>query len=756
MESFKRLVFLVLCVYSLCSHVLAQTTFYKLDSLQKIELFFSQPNWDHQLDTAKYGADSYIVADSVRINGTIFLTPGVKYKGNSSYDSTYTKNPIHIALDQNAAQNYQGFTDVKLGNNYADPSMIREVLAYSILGNYMDCPRSNFAQLYINGNYVGLYSNEENINKKFFGDHFYSSSGTEIKCNPIVNPGPTTKCSLRHLTGVDSTGYFNYYEVKSKYGWNELVELCDTVTNFPSSLGNNVDMDRAIWMLAFDNVLVNLDSYMGVFCQNYYLYKDGTSRFNPIVWDLNMCFGGFPYAGSGNTSMGTLTIANMQQMSYAIHSTDQYWPLIKNMLADPMYKRMYVAHMRTITNEFFASNAYQSLAAQMQTKIDTAVFSDQNKFYSYADFQNGMTSNVSVGSYSVAGISNLMGPRVTYLQSTPEFTYSTPAISNITVSNAAPAYNSTVAITAQVTNVNTVYFGYRFSNQQKFTRILMYDDGAHNDGAASDNVFGTTLTMSAGQTEYYLYAENANAGIFSPERAEHEFYILRAQSYTPASGELVINELLADNITQEKDEYGEREDWVELYNNSNKLLDLTGLYLSDDITRTQKWQITDTTTLAPGDFMIVWTDNDSLQKVYHTNFNLSKTADILILSNQSGTVLDSISFFNQVSDISFGRYPNGTGPFVSMQTTFDASNSEGIGVMQAAAPIKWTIYPNPANGLVTITTEKPMQIEVRNILGELVVTENTSSKTELNVASWPEGIYLIKSGNSTQKVIVQH
>jgi hypothetical protein len=49
-----------------------------------------------------------------------------------------------------------------------------------------------------------------------------------------------------------------------------------------------------------------------------------------------------------------------------------------------------------------------------------------------------------------------------------------------------------------------------------------------------------------------------------------------------------------------------------------------------------------------------------------------------------------------------------------------------------------------------------MQIEVRNILGELVVTENTSSKTELNVASWPEGIYLIKSGNSTQKVIVQH
>jgi hypothetical protein len=756
MEGIKRFIFLVLCVFQ-GRAVLAQTTFYNPGAIQKVELSFSQSNWDHQLDTAKYGSDSYIMAQWVKINGVRYDSVGVKYKGNSSYDSTYIKNPLHIALDEFKNQSYQGYTDVKLGNNYADPSMIREVLSYTILQNYMDCPHSNFAQLYINGAYVGLYSNEENINKKLLADRFYSSAGIEVKGNPIVNPGPTTKCNLKYIAGADSSGYFNYYEIKSKYGWNELVALCDTVTNYPASMANNLDMDRVLWMLAYDNVLVNLDSYMGVFCQNYYLYKDGTNRFNPIIWDLNMSFGGFPYIGSGNTSMGTLTIANMQQLSPTTHSTDPYWPLIKNILADPMYKRMYIAHMRTITGEFFANNNYQTIAAQMQTVVDTAVQSDLNKFYTYSDFQNGMTTNVSVGSYSVAGISNLMGPRVTYLQATPEFGYSAPAISVVSASPALPAYNSSVSITAQVTNTSLVYLGYRFSKADKFVRVLMYDDGAHNDGAAGDSVYGTSVVMQSGQMQYYIYAENTNAGMFSPQRAEHEFYTLMAQSYQPAIGDLVINEILADNTGKEKDEYGEREDWIELYNNSANLLDLSNLYLSNDAAQIQKWKIPDSTTLVPNGYLMVWADKDSLQKTFHTNFNLNKTGDIVILSNSGGTVLDSISFATQFPNISFGRYPNGTGPFGQMPTTFSAQNSASIGIAGVAQPETFLVYPNPTNELIHILNGSEIaSIEIRNSLGQLMLEETFRGERTFNTSAWPGGLYFIRSGALNQKIIVQH
>ena len=72
-----------------------------------------------------------------------------------------------------------------------------------------------------------------------------------------------------------------------------------------------LDVDRALWMLAFNNVLVNLDSYSGAFRQNYYLYKDQNDRFDPIVWDLNMSFAGFP----GGTGGGAYTATTLDPMS---------------------------------------------------------------------------------------------------------------------------------------------------------------------------------------------------------------------------------------------------------------------------------------------------------------------------------------------------------------------------------------------------------------------------------------------------------
>ncbi|MES2515396.1 MAG: CotH kinase family protein, partial [Bacteroidota bacterium] len=141
----------------LCGKFSAQN-FYDQNTIQKIEIQFGQSNWDYQLDTAKAGAEGYVMAASVTINGVYFDSVGVKYKGNSSYNPTYTKNPLHIELDGFKDQSYLGIKDIKLGNNFADPSMIREVLGYDILKNYMHCPEANFAKVYINGVYHGVFA----------------------------------------------------------------------------------------------------------------------------------------------------------------------------------------------------------------------------------------------------------------------------------------------------------------------------------------------------------------------------------------------------------------------------------------------------------------------------------------------------------------------------------------------------------------------------------------------------------------------
>ncbi len=731
-------------------------TLYDLNTIQKIEISFSIPDWDYRMDTAKNGAEGYLMADWVKVNGIQYDSVGVKYKGNSSYDSTKIKNPFHIQFDEYKDQNYEGFKDIKLGNGYGDPSMIREVLAYNILANYMHCPRSNFAQVYVNGTYFGIYSSAENIDKKFCADHFYSNQGTFFKCNPIVNPGPTTKSNFRFL-GTDSSLYNSLYELKSKSGWNELVKLCDSVTNNAASYDNVFDMDRLIWMLAFNNTFVNLDSYNGVFAQNHYIYRDNTNHYNPIIWDLNMCFGAFPFAGAGNVSMGNQTPATMQQFSPANHSTDDYWPLIKVIQANDSYRKKYIAHMKTMLNEIIISGQYNTLAAQMINLIDTAVQSDTYKKYTYAQFQSAMNTDIVNGSYTIPGISNLMTGRATYLQSLPEFTATAPVITAITASNPAPNYNSVVTITANIANTNTVYLGYRFDKKLKFQKITMYDDGTHNDGASGDGVFGADITMTGANMQYYIYAENADAGMFSPQRAEHEFYNLAVASVAPVTGSIVINELLAENDGNEKDEYNDKEDWIEIFNTSNQTVDLSNVYLSNTLNNTLKWKFPADTYILPNGYLTVWADDDSLEKILHTNFNLNKDTGFLVMSTVSN-ILDSVSFTSQMADTSWGRYPNGTGSFMLMNTTYGYENNNfplstgNVYTKQQSTKL----YPNPANTEITVTFNGTKEIGVYSIFGKKINSYTGKEKMIIHTAQYANGIYFVKCGNEVVKFIVSH
>ncbi len=751
---FKRFALLLLALMG-AQHMYAQTL-YDLNTIQKIEINFSIPDWDYRMDTAKHGAEEYLMADWVKINGIQYDSVGVKYKGNSSFDSTKIKNPLHISFDEYKSQNYEGFKDIKLGNGYGDPSLIREVLAYNILAKYMHCPRSNFAQVYINGTYFGLYSSAENIDKKFCADHFYSNKGTFFKCNPIVNPGPTTKSNFRYL-GTDSSLYNTYYELKSDEGWNDLVSFCDSVTNNPASYENILDVDRVIWMLAFNNVFVNLDSYSGVFAQNHYLYRDKTDHYNPVIWDLNMCFGAFPFAGVGPTAMGNQTPATMQQFSPSFHAGDDYWPLIKAIQANDSYRKKYIAHMKTILDEMVVSGQYGIMATQLINMIDTAVQSDTYKKYTYAQFQSAMNTDIVNGSYTIPGISNLMNGRMSYLQALPEFSAVAPAISGITASNPTPDYNTTVSITATISNANIVYLGYRFNPKHKFQKLSMYDDGAHNDGAAADGVYGTDVLMSGADMQYYLYAENANAGMFSPQRAEHEFHHLIVSHVAPAAGSIVINELLAENKDNEEDEYDDREDWLEIYNTSNQTVDLSNVYLSNSAVTPLKWKFPANTFIVPNGYVTVWADDDSLETILHTNFNLNKDTGFLMMSTVSG-LLDSISFSGQMADTSWGRFPNGSGNFQLMNTTFGAQN-DGSPLathqfVKANGSLK--VYPNPANTEMLITFNGKQQIDIFSVFGSKISSYTGTEKVKVNTSQFANGLYILRCGSEVQKIVVKH
>lgn len=640
------LIVALISFFKVTSNTFAQS-FYDINTVQSISITFSQSNWDYMLDTAKAGSDGYIMAQSVTVNGTTFDSVGVKYKGNSTYNSSYVKNPFHIELDTYKDQDYQGYKDIKLSNVAKDPSFLREVVSYSILRKYMAAPLSNYANVSVNGNLIGLYVSSESINKTFVKKNFNSNDNTFFKCNPIDGAGPqsTALPSLIYL-GNDSTSYLEAYELKSDYGWGDLISLTNILANNVSNIETVLDVDRALWMMAFDNVLVNLDSYIGAFKQNYYLYKDDNGRFNSVVWDLNESFGTFSMTGTINLSNTTAK----KQMTHLLHSGDAGWPMVQKLLSIPAYKRMYIAHMKTILTENFSNNSYYTLAQSIQPVINASVLADPNKFFTYTQYQNNLTTDVSSGMTSAPGLTNLMGGRNTYLSALTDFTSTRPTITNVIPSDTLPVLNNVIYIKANVinTNTNAVTLGYRFSAYDKFVKTLMYDDGAHGDGAAGDNVYGASVTVAGDKIQYYVYAENNNAGIFSPARAEYEFYSVNVNTLNTTS--ILMNEIYARGTASNPD-------WVEIYNSSSSSADISGYKIYDNggFSGTKPKKVFPAGSLIPahGFLVIITDDADS------SGFGLSNSGEKVWLENNSGDVIDTITYLAHTALQSYGRFHDG-------------------------------------------------------------------------------------------------
>ena len=733
--------------------------FYNLETIQTIEITFAQSNWDALLDAEYSGDGDYIMAQSVTINGELFDSVGVKYKGNSSYNANQVKNPWHIELDTYKDHEYDGYTDIKLANGYNDPSFLRDVLGFQIIRQYMDAPLSNYANLYVNGTLIGLYTNTESISNKFVKSRFGSKNNAFFNCSPPDGASPQSGDypNLVYL-GQDSSNYYDSYEMKSDEGWQELIDLCDTLSNNISDIDKILDVDRALWMLAFDNAIVNLDSYIGLFSQNYYLYRSDYRQFLPVVWDLNESFGVFSQTGSSTLS----TTTSKKQMSHLLHSSDADYPLIKQLLSIPMYKRMYLAHYKTILLENFDNNEYYNTALTLQSLIDASVLADGNKFYTYSNFINNLTSDITTGvgpgGTTVPGITNLMGGRSNYLLALSDFIQTEPTISNISLSNETPALNESITISVTVTDGNTVYLGYRNETIAPFTSVQMYDDGNHGDGSAGDGTFGIDLLINNSEVQYFIYAENDNAGKFSPQRAQYEFYTITADNSGTSSSDLVINEFLASNGTIATDQDGEYDDWIELYNNSSESIDLEGYYLSDDLNDLSQWAIPSGTSIDANGYLIIWADSDEDQTGLHANFKLSASGESIYLTNSDGTIVDNLSFPEQSEDISYGRFPNGTGEFQFMSPTFNAENDNSLSTqITPLASGNLKVYPNPFEDSFYLEVDadsyEGKTVSVYNLNGKVIYQNNISANTWIDASNWGPGMYIVRIESQFFKIL---
>ncbi len=181
-----------------------------------------------------------------------------------------------------------------------------------------------------------------------------------------------------------------------------------------------------------------------------------------------------------------------------------------------------------------------------------------------------------------------------------------------------------------------------------------------------------------------------------------------------AGGSMVINEFMSSNSATIADEDGDYEDWIELYNTGSEPVNLQSYGLSDDYDRPFRWVLPNVT-IQPGEFLLVWAsgkDRTNPDQQLHTNFRIASAGEELLLTDPFGERVDEIEPVPVRTDISLGRYPDGSENFYYFHApTPGSANADTDGDLQLLQPtfsVKSRNYASPFH--VTLSAQEGTQI----------------------------------------------
>ena len=652
--------------------------FYEAGTLRTLYLRFHDEDWYAQLN-AFYRTDVEVPAEMV-VDGKVYSDVGIRFRGTSSYFTVQSaKKSFNVAIDYgDDGQRLYEYKTLNLLNGHVDVSFLREVIYNRIARDYIPAMKTNLVRLVINGESWGVYINLQQFNKDFLDEWFDTREGVRWKIGP--GGGALT------YAGTDLSAYQRSYQLKTANvdnPWDDLIALCEMLdaktpdAALVKDLPSVFNVDRALWQLAVSNVFMDDDGYIHK-GGDFSLYQDVKGRFHLISHDNNETFrfgrerrGGPGGRGPGGWSWGEMTSG---MVSPTTHADNQMRPVISRLLDIPEWKARYIAHVRTVANDWLDWDAIGPIIQDYHTLIDADVEKDEKKLYSYQDFQNSVDGEGG----RAPTFKQFVTQRREFLENHPEFNKPAPQITSVF----RPENNFTnepVEIVAELDETvapDKVFLYYGTDGHDVFQRKEM----SKND----DQYIGSIPGFPAG-TKVYFYVE-ANAvkthgtTTFSPARAE-----FGAASYwvTPPRTDVVpvvINELMAANTKSITDPQGDHEDWLELHNITDKTVNLTGMYLTDKIDNLTKWEFPEDTSIPPKGYLIVWLDEDGKAKDgLHANFKLSRTGETLLLVDtdaRENRVIDLISFGNQERDTAIGRLPNGIGGFQVLQMSPGKQNNE--------------------------------------------------------------------------------
>jgi spore coat protein H len=653
---------------------------------------------------------------------------GFRLRGNTSRFSQ--KKSFKISFNTFVpGREFYGVDKLNLNGEHNDPSIIRSKLCFDHFNKIgLTASRANHAEVYINGNYYGLYISVEHIDDEFLRKNFADDSGNLWKC---LYPA-----DLQYL-GSDPNIYKNLeangrpvYELKTNEetgDFYKLAHLIDLLNNTPSAaLADSIEsflyVPGVLKYFAMNILLGSWDDYWSLM-NNYYLYHNPSlDMFYLIPYDYDNTYG---------IDWFNINWSNADPYDFP-KVVSGYRPLAERLIGNSQYRNLYTHFLEFYSSNVYDLNLWRNHIDYLRTMITPYALTDTFRTLDYGfdeqDFFNSYSETGYQNQHVKFGLKQFVNLRNSSLPSQLSYLSADPIVYDIFYEPGYPGPDDSIYVIAAAfsdygLNEVSIYFTQAGSGTQVYP---MYFSPVSNTQIIeeTDRWIGLIPPLGASASgEFRIYIEDAqNNSLFYPRKNP-----IIISTSSPNADNIVINEFMADNDNVIPDPAGEYDDWIELYNPTSDSILLTGKYLTDKPDNLTKWQFYQPDLyLHSGEYLIIWCDEDSGQAGIHTNFALSKNGEFIAITGEDGvTVIDSITFGEQITDTSFGRSPDAGSNWIFMIPTPGAPNIV-THVEDEIIPqtFSLSVFPNPFNPSTTVQYTIPIRNEINfkiyDILGNEV------------------------------------
>ena len=679
-------------------------------------------------------------------NGTVIDTidpVGFRLRGNTSRYSN--KKSFKISFNRfTKGGKYYGVEKLNLNGEHNDPSVIRSKIGWDIFRHFdIPAPRANHVEVYINGDYYGLYISVEHIDEEFVKSRFTYNDGNLYKCLWPAN--------LNYI-GEDpdlyklEQGDRRVYDLKINEeadDYSDLAHFIDILNNTPDEdlvceLDEVFNVYDYMKVIAIDIFLGHWDGY--IYNQNnYYLYHNTVSdKLEFVPYDVDNTLG-IDWIGR---DWGKRNIYDWQ------HHGDHYRPLYERLINLPEFRDQYTFYSKQLI-EKIDYDSLENAIIERRDMIFPYITDDPyyplDYGYTPSDFLNSYEQ--ALGGHVAYGLLPYIQTRRFNTSIQVENTQMNPVIKYIRHQRQSATTLWVNAFAEVGTPSEIVEVMYKL-DEGETKYATMFDDGNHHDGEAGDLTYGGTIDNIPLNTSLSYQIKVTDGNNKTTTLPCIPVFIPGAGGENPT---LFINEFMASNDMTIADEHGDYDDWIEVYSAESESVWLGDKFLTDNIQQSNKWQMPDAY-IQPGEFLLFWADDETDQGPFHTNFKLSKGGEEIGIFNNAELSIDEYIYGEQETDISEGRFPNGTNNWVFFTTPTPRESNEFTSVDENTAN-KMTLYPNPSTG-GKVSFSEPTNYKIYNTMGILV--DRYEKSQFFNTTHYNKGLYIvvIDSGQKL-KLIVQ-